>query len=327
MMDKFTMLFLNVQDELDLCRQILRDEFRSDITLVNQIGDHVLQRPGKMLRPAVVIASAKVCGCANSLSMARVAAVLEMMHNATLVHDDSIDHAKTRRGVETVHQKWDHQTAVLMGDYLYAKALNTLLKEDNLELMKILGEATVRMCEAEIFQLEMNFNPNITEAQYFKIIDGKTAALVMAGCQLGAVLGNANPALKYAFGQFGQRIGLAFQIIDDLFDYTAEAQEVGKPVGHDLREGKITLPLIHAFQQAAPHETGPIKEMIRARQITDDLWTAAKNMAQRYDGLTYAHRKAHQLISEGLVFAEAFPQSLFKLTMMHLAQYILKRAY
>ncbi len=324
-METSAMLFLNIQEEIEECRRILREEFNSDIELIKQIGDHVLQRPGKMLRPAIVIASAKICGCTNTVSMARVAAVLEILHNATLIHDDSIDHASTRRGQVTINQKWDHQSAVLMGDYLYAKALNIFLKEDNLEMMKILGEAIISMCEAEMYQIQVNFNPDISEENHIKLIEGKTAALVAVGCRLGAILGRADEQLKQAFVEFGMRIGTAFQIVDDLFDYTADSGQVGKPVGHDLREGKVTLPLIYALQQAKSTERITISRLILNRSITPEVWLAIKSFVGKYNGIEYARNRASQLIREGLSFAAAFPQSLFKLSMIHLARYVLKR--
>lgn len=327
MLDKFTMLFLNIREEMDACKRILREEFNSDIELVDEIGQYVITRPGKMLRPAVVIASAKVCGCTDVESMARVAACLEMMHNATLVQDDAIDHAETRRGEETVHKKWDLQSAVLMGDYLYAKALNTILKQDSLEMMKILGNATVSMCEAEMYQVQLNYDPDITEANYFRVVEGKTAGLVAAGCQLGAVLGEADEPLKKAFGEFGFRIGTAFQIIDDLFDYTSDAKQVGKPVGHDLREGKVTLPLIYTLHQTDATTRDKIRQIVRSRKISPDDWTFVREQVERHGGIEYSHKMAYGLISEALEYAHTFPQSLFKLTMMHLAQYVLKRAY
>ena len=188
MVDRLSMLLLNVQTELEVCKRIMREEFQSEVQLINEISEYVIQRPGKMLRPAVVIASAKTCGCKNVESMARVAAVLEMMHNATLIHDDAIDNSETRRGLPAVHQKWNTQAAILAGDYLFAKALNTLLKENRIELLKILGDATVRMCEAELYQSEINFNPDIAEANYFRLVEGKTANLVAAGCKLCAVI-------------------------------------------------------------------------------------------------------------------------------------------
>lgn len=326
MIDHLSMLLLNIQSELEMCQQIMRDEFQSDVTMINDIRDYVIQRPGKMLRPAVVIASAKVCGATNTESVARVAAVLEMMHNATLIHDDAIDNAETRRGKAAVHRQWDRQSAILIGDYLFAKALRVLLKEGNIELLQVLGDATVSMCEAELYQMEMSFNPHTTRENYFRLVEGKTANLVAAGCQLGAVIGGADPALKDHFWHFGMKIGTAFQIIDDLFDYTGEADEVGKPVGQDLIEGKVTLPLIQALDVAPRREADHIRRVIAARDLNSDDWSAIKAFVEKYDGVGYSRQLAQRLIQDGLDIAGHFPQSLFKFTMMHLAKFVLRRS-
>ena len=325
-MDKFALILAAIQTELDLCMKILREEFSSDIQLINDVSDHILARPGKMLRPAIVIASAKICGCTDMQAAARVAAVLEMMHNATLVHDDYIDQSDTRRGSLTVHKKWSREIAILMGDYLYAKALNIIVKEKNFELNETLGNATVKMCEAELYQLQMNFDPEITESEYLTLISGKTAELIAAGCKLGAILSNSDHAIKQAMWEFGYRIGVAFQIIDDLFDYRSKEGKVGKPVGHDLTEGKVTLPLIHALKTAPAHEGEPYKQSIKSRQITPQIWNEIQKFVKTYKGADYAYQKAQQLVTEALELAEQFPSSKFKTTMINLAEFILNRS-
>jgi len=258
--------------------------------------------------------------------MARVAAVIEMLHNATLIHDDVIDNADSRRGQTSVHQKWDRQSSVLMGDYLYAKSLRILLKENSLELMKILGQATVQMCEAEMYQQQMGFNADINEEQYFRLIDGKTAALVSAGCQLGASLSpETNQRLKDAFRNFGKLIGIAFQIIDDLFDYTTDSNRIGKPVGHDLIEGKVTLPLIFTLTQLPSSEREKICKSIETRDITPEIWCHIKTKVKKYGGVDYARTQANRFINEAIELTNIFPQSVFKVSITHLARYVLKR--
>jgi len=237
-----------VQDDFKATNQVIFDQLQSDVALVNQLGHYIVAAGGKRLRPLLVLMVAKALGYQGQKHHI-AAAIIEFIHTATLLHDDVVDESDRRRGRETANALFGNAASVLVGDFLYTRSFQLMVQLDKMQIMQILADTTNQIAEGEVLQL-MNCNdPDASEASYFKVIRNKTAILFAAACQLGAIISGRND-LADELHAFGLHLGLAFQLMDDALDYTADSEELGKNVGDDLAEGKPTLPLIYAKQQA-----------------------------------------------------------------------------
>lgn len=250
-----------VREDLDAVSRLLRDRLSVDDAFIGQLVEHVLHTKGKLLRPALVCLSALACGGGSGERLDAAGAV-ELVHVASLIHDDVIDAADLRRGQASVNAVWGNQVAVLLGDYLFSKAFYMLALIKNLDVAAAMAAATVRMSQAEIKQIKYGNTPHTDEAIYFDIIEGKTAQLTSAACRCGALTAGAPGPRTAALSEFGLEWGMAFQITDDALDLTATAEQVGKPIGSDIQTGKITLPIIYALTTASPADRGRLRELI-----------------------------------------------------------------
>src|SRR6478736_5595551 len=241
-------IFEPVRDELVRVEKEFSRHLESRVDLIPQMGKYIQMSGGKRVRPAVLLMAARLCGYTGDRAILN-AAVVEFIHTATLVHDDIIDEAETRRGRLSAHSRWGSDITVLLGDYLYIRSMAMALTQDTLEVVRLLCDVTLRMIEGELFQLTKAGDADITEDEHLEIIRRKTAYL-FAGCaEIGGLLGECSPDQRVALREYGFNLGLAFQIVDDVLDFTGDLAALGKPVGADLREGKMTLPLIHLLQQ------------------------------------------------------------------------------
>jgi len=250
-----------VREDLDAVSRLLRDHLSADDAFIGQLVEHVLHTKGKLLRPALVCLSALACGGGSDERLA-VAGAVELIHVASLVHDDVIDAADLRRGRASVNAVWGNQVAVLLGDYLFSKSFHMLALVKNLDLAAAMAGATVRMSQAEIKQIKYGNTPHTDEAIYFDIIEGKTAQLTSAACRCGALTARAPGPEMAALSEFGLQWGMAFQITDDALDLTATSEQVGKPIGSDIQTGKITLPIIYGLATASPAGRERLRELI-----------------------------------------------------------------
>ncbi|CAN7950639.1 unnamed protein product, partial [Ixodes hexagonus] len=228
---------------------LILSELSSRVPLVQTITHHIVQSGGKRLRPLVVLLTARACGYNKGVEHQELAAIIEFIHTATLLHDDVIDKSDLRRGEKTAHAIWGNQASVLVGDFLYSRAFQILARRSNIPVMKVLANTTNQIAEGEVWQLMNQNDPNIDETTYYEVIRRKTAQLFSAGTEIGAIIGTEEEPLRKAMTAFGLHLGLAYQIIDDLLDYSEDASELDKNVGDDLAEGKATLPLIYAKQK------------------------------------------------------------------------------
>lgn len=251
-----------VKDDFQAVNALILDALHSKASIINDLGHYIIQSGGKRLRPLVVLLVARACGYLGHHHI-NLAAVIEFIHTATLLHDDVVDDAVLRRGRKTANTVWGNEAAVLVGDFLYSKAFQMLMAVENLRVMNVLANATNIMAEGEALQLLERHNPETTEGGYLNIIRSKTAKLFEASAQIGAILGNANSMLELALTQFGMHLGTAFQLIDDVLDYEASPTDTGKKLGNDLAEGKVTLPLIYLLQNGNKKDTRLIQEAIR----------------------------------------------------------------
>ena len=233
----------------------LAANLQTHVPLIAEVGRHILLSGGKRVRPLLFILAARMCGCQGN-NLADFSTIFEYLHAATLLHDDVIDAAQVRRGATTANNIWGNQAVILVGDFLLSKALSLAVTTDRLKILKVLAHATTQMAEGEILQLIHAGNLKLTEAEYFEVITRKTAILMSAACQIGGILAGAPPAQEEALAQMGLNLGITFQLVDDILDYTGDQKQLGKEVGADLREGRITLPLIHALAQAEPPGPG-----------------------------------------------------------------------
>jgi len=238
-----------VEDDLAKVEALFQEQVLSDVGLVAEIGRYIQQGGGKRIRPALLLLGSRLCGYRGDRGVL-LAAVVEFIHTATLLHDDIIDEATVRRGRRSVNSRWGNDITVLLGDFLYTKSMAMALSQENLPILRLLSDVTLRMIEGEILEIERNGNLDVTEADHLDIIRRKTADLFAACMRIGAILGGVGDEREKALASYGLNLGICFQMVDDLLDFTAEEKTLGKPVANDLREGKLTLPMILLLRKA-----------------------------------------------------------------------------
>jgi octaprenyl-diphosphate synthase len=284
-------IFEPVREELARVEREFARHLESRVELIPQMGRYVQMSGGKRVRPAVLLMAARLCGYRGERSVLN-AAVVEFIHTATLVHDDIIDGAETRRGRLTAHSRWGSDITVLLGDYLYIRSMAMALTQDSLDVVRLLCECTLRMIEGELLQLTKTGDVAVTEEEHFEIIRRKTAHL-FAGCaEIGGLLGDATPEQRTALREYGFNLGVAFQITDDVLDYVAEASALGKPTGGDLREGKVTLPIILLLQRTGPDVAELIGGIVADGQVTPEQWRLIRDLLVRHRALDDAVEQA-----------------------------------
>lgn len=275
--------------------QVIRTSLHSEVSLINQISDYIINAGGKRLRPALVILTARALGAnPRQISQAiELAAIVEFIHTATLLHDDVVDESDMRRGRLTANAEYGNSAAVLVGDFLYSRSFQMMVKIGLMDVMDVLSEATNTIAEGEVLQLLNCKDPEVTEARYMQVIDFKTAKLFEASCRLAGIVTGQTEETITNLGRFGAEVGNAFQLIDDVLDYAGESAALGKNVGDDLREGKPTLPLIHAMLHAAPQVQAQIRDAI-ANGGTQDV-SAIMTSIEQTGSLNYTRAKAVNL--------------------------------
>lgn len=251
-----------VADEMASVNSLINDRLRSDVVLINELSRYIVHGGGKRIRPLLVILSAKACQYSGQHAIL-LATIVEFIHTATLLHDDVVDASEMRRGRETANHVWGNQASVLVGDFLYSRAFQMMVEVGNMRIMDILAHTTNTIAEGEVMQLLNAHNPDTTEEQYLSVILSKTAKLFEAACRLGAVVAGKSPEVEKALAAYGLHIGTAFQLIDDVLDYSADERQMGKNIGDDLSEGKPTLPLIHAIRAGTFAQAECVRSAIR----------------------------------------------------------------
>jgi octaprenyl-diphosphate synthase len=318
-------IFEPVRDELARVEREFAKYLESRVELIPQMGRYIQMSGGKRVRPAVLLLSARMCGYAGDKAVLN-AAVVEFIHTATLVHDDIIDEAETRRGRLAAHSRWGNDVTVLLGDYLYIRSMAMALTQDTLEVVRLLCDVTLRMIEGELYQLTKTGDVAITEEEHFEIIRRKTAYLFSGCAEIGGVLGNCSEEKRVALREYGFNLGIAFQIVDDVLDYTADEGALGKPIGGDLREGKVTLPVILLLQRTGPEVAELVQRVVSERAVTPEAWRAIKDLLAHHRAVdaaferavTYARRAKQHL-------ATAFAPSTERDGLMALTDYVLSR--
>jgi octaprenyl-diphosphate synthase len=304
-------------------REIL-NLFSSSSSVIPAIGHHILSGGGKRIRPLFLILSAKLCGY-HDYPLIILAGIIEAIHTASLLHDDVIDGAESRRGKAPAHAIWGNQIVVLVGDFLYSNALRIAVQQNSQKIMEALSEATTRMTEGELLQLGNIGNPDINEEVYMQIISGKTGALISAACRIGAILGGMAEPYEIALARFGMKIGQAFQMADDILDYTAVESELGKQLGKDLNEGKITKPLIDLLRACDEQERNEVKRIINNTNDPGSI-TDISLLFEKYNVIDESMKSAMSLVEEAKKELDLFTPSPTKDALLCLADYALHRS-
>jgi octaprenyl-diphosphate synthase len=312
-----------IQHHLHEFEKKFRHSMKSPVPLLNIITRYILKRKGKQMRPMFVFLTAEVCGGVNE-STFRAAALIELLHTASLVHDDVVDDSNYRRGYFSINALWRNKIAVLVGDFLLSKGLLLALENNEFELLRIVSDATREMSEGELLQIEKARRLDVTEEVYFEIIRKKTASLIAACCATGAASVRSDPAFIEKMHRFGELVGIAFQIKDDLFDYQS-ANKVGKPNGIDIREKKLTLPLIKLLNTKDPISRRKIMHAIRKKNQDPEKITGVIEEVRNSGGITYAQEKMMQYREKAFVILSEFPESPYKEALKQLVVFTTER--
>ena len=318
-------IFEPIRADLEKVDEEFSRHVQSKVSLIPQIGQYIRTSGGKRMRPAVLLMAARLSGYSGDRAVL-YAAVVEFIHTATLVHDDIIDDADLRRGRLAVHSRWGNDITVLLGDYLYIKSMALALTHDTLEIVRLLCDVTLKMIEGELYQLTKNGDADITEEEHFDIMRRKTAYLFGGCAQIGGLLGSVSKEREHALREYGFNLGIAFQLVDDLLDYTGDAETVGKPIGSDLREGKVTLPLIH-LQRQEPDGIGSriIRDAVASRSVTEDQWNELRRGLREHASIDYAYRRAIEFADGAKKHLYAFPPGPERDALVALPDYVLSR--
>lgn len=298
---------------------------QSKVELVNKVTHHILSSGGKRIRPLLLIISAHLCDYLEKERIFLTSVILEFIHTATLLHDDVIDNAEVRRGIPPARVLWGNQASILVGDYLYTLALSHALQMDNYEVNSLLATTCLRMAEGETLQLYHNGDLNLTEETYLQIIDYKTAKLISASCKLGGMISKSSEAKKEALGQYGKNLGMAFQVADDTLDYIADGKRLGKSLGEDMKEGKITLPLLHLLKHCTPKERDHLNQVMAMKSALPEDLQKVITLMNNYGSIKYAVKRAQGFAEDAKSALSVFPSSPHKDSLLTIADYVVHR--
>lgn len=322
-------IFDLVREDLECVEKAINAGSLASVDTVTTIGRYLQQSGGKRLRPALLLLCARFAHSAQNEGVGKTAiqlgAVVEMIHAATLVHDDVIDVAQTRRGRPSANVQWGNHTCVLAGDWLYMQAFQVALRERNFHILDLLIGLTQMMVEGELIQLERIGRINITEADCMEVADRKTACLFSACARLGAVAAGADPAVEEKLGEFAWNLGMAFQLIDDLLDFTSREQTLGKPVGGDLKEGKVTLPLVYALENANAAERGQVEIVLGDRTYDSTSFSDIYAMVDSRGGIQRTRERAQQFTDRARQIVSEFPDSPYQRALCMLTDLVTER--
>ncbi|MDP8098650.1 octaprenyl diphosphate synthase [Pasteurella atlantica] len=314
-----------IKDDMQGVNQAILDQLNSNVVLINQLGHYIISGGGKRIRPLIALLSAKSLGYQGSDHIT-CAAFIEFVHTATLLHDDVVDESNMRRGKETANALFGNAASVLVGDFIYTRSFQMMTSVNSLDILKVMSNATNVIAEGEVQQL-MNCNdPDTTEQSYMQVIYGKTARLFEAATQCAAIVSKATPQMEKALQDYGRYLGTAFQLIDDILDYSANAEKLGKNIGDDLAEGKPTLPLLHAMQQGNAEESALIREAIEQGGKRDALDQILAIM-QKYKSLDYAMKRAKEEAQKAVDAIQILPETEYKQALISLAYLSVDRSY
>ncbi len=314
-----------IGDDLKRVERQFRTDLESDVPLIRKVGEYVLSSGGKRVRPALLLLAARLCDYQGSQAVP-LASVIEFIHTATLLHDDVVDSATLRRGLASANTLWGNEASVLVGDFLFSKSFSLMVAVGSMEILKVLSDATTVIAEGEVMQLLCTGEMELSEERYIEVVRSKTAILMSAACEAGAILGGASPERRTALSEFGMSLGIAFQLMDDTLDYIATEEEFGKSIGHDLEEGKITLPLIHVLRRCTQEERELIARVVEQDEMSLEDFRQVSGLVQRYGGIDYTVDAARRHIQACADHLRAFEPGPVADALLDLARYVVTRS-
>jgi len=316
-----------VGSKLDEVSQRIKYKLASEINLIHKMTEYHVKSGGKRIRPLLTLASAKLCGYKDGNRDINLAACIELIHNATLLHDDVIDSSNLRRGVKTANSVWGNQSSILVGDYLFSRCFEMMVEDGSPEILKLLSSTSSRIAQGEVLQLEHKGEIDLLEETYFNIINMKTAALFAAAARVGACLSNKSKKEKDALESYGRNLGLAFQIADDGLDYFSTKNVFGKEIGKDFNEGKTTLPLIIIFQRANSEERNFLKQIFKKKRRNEDDFSETLALINKYKAVQASFEKAEYFVNVSYNALGIFQQSEEKTVLQSLTGFSLNRSF
>ncbi len=313
-----------VKEDLERVETQFKKNLDSDVGLISKIGAHLLDSGGKRFRPMILILSTKLCGYEGERHIP-LASVIEFIHTASLLHDDVVDDAELRRGNTSANALWGSEASVLVGDFLFSKSFSLMVRDGDLRILQVISDAATQLAEGEIQELINTSDLSLAEDRYIWIITRKTAALISAACQIGAILGGVDREKEASLGDFGLNLGIAFQLVDDTLDYVSDEKEFGKTIGIDLRDGKMTLPLIHTLQKCTREEKSKLEDVLFSDPITHRDFLRVTEIIDRYGGTDYAIERAKSYVERAKNYLMGFDPSDAKSAILALADYVIDR--
>lgn len=313
------------KSDMDRMERRILESLGTDVPLIQEVGRYILAAGGKRFRPLLHLICSRLCGYKGHDVEYLMGSVVEFIHTASLLHDDVVDEAKLRRGRSSANSLWGNQASILVGDFLYSKALYHAVRLQNQRVMDVLSETTTTMSEGEVLQLMQIKNIDMTESEYFRLVECKTGVLIAASCRLGAIISKAPLSWEDAVAAYGKKLGLAFQITDDTLDYAADQKLLGKTLGKDLAEGKVTLPLIYLIRKAGPDEREHIRQILLSDTIDDSDLEYTLSLLTKHGAVEDALRRAKALSDEAKEALAVFPDSVHRQALMILADYVVQR--
>ncbi len=324
----YTEVLENLLPDLEAVEEALTTHLNSDVPLIPSIGHYLARGGGKRIRPSLVLLSSKLCGYDGERSITH-SCLVEFIHTATLLHDDVVDASEMRRGSPSANAKWGNEASVLVGDYLFAKSLWLMATDNDPSIIRVVSDATVYLSEGEVLQLLNEYNLASTEESYLEVIYRKTAALIATCCRIGAILGNMPQDVEERLGEFGTNLGYAFQLVDDALDYMARADHIGKPIGQDLSDGNVTLPLIHLYRSAEEEERQLIRQVFFGSNGTPDgKLDNILTLMKKHGAIEYTILRAREYVERAQAILQDLPEILdpfYRNALYAFADYIVER--
>lgn len=313
-----------VRADFDAVNALIIDKIQSQVGLIDDLSHYIVESGGKRLRPLLVLLSSRACGY-NEDSHIALAAMIEFFHTATLLHDDVVDESTLRRGRETANEIWGSKASILVGDYLFTQSVQLMVNVNNPAILRLLADTSHEISCGEVKQLVNRHNPALTIEEYFEVIRAKTALLFAASAAIGAFLTNAGPTLEKGLYDYGLHLGNAFQLIDDALDYCSDSNTIGKNIGDDLADGKVTLPLLHALNQGTPEQKKLIQQSIKEGTLKN--LTEILDIIEKTKAIEFTKNYAKQEIDNALTALEVLPPSIYKDALKDLAHFAIQRSF
>ncbi len=317
----------SVEDKLILVEEKIKSKLSSKVSLVDEMTNYHLRTGGKKLRALLTLGSAKICGYSKGNRDVNLAACVELIHAATLMHDDVIDNSEIRRGKKTLNNIWGNQSSILVGDYLLSRCFEMMVEDGNLEILKLLSSTSAEISQGEVLQLQHKGEIDMLEETYLKIISAKTSSLFAAATKVGSILANKESKIKEALEFYGKNLGLTFQIADDTLDYNSELKFFGKKIGNDFYEGKVTLPIILLYQKSNANEKIKLKELFEKKERNEDELKKVLIMIKNYNIISDCYKKAEYFINLASNSLSIFEESKEKEILKNLTSFSLERSY